>query len=284
MKTILRLTAIAFVIAAPAAIHAQGFIGIHGLASMPLTEMKQARYGNGGGLGIEFLSNPLNARNGVTPKVQFHVGLGGYYLLAGMKRYELMLDSPQTGKADVRASNNVFALQVIGRASTMVNKYIGAYGDVFGGARFLNTTQVISPQTKSSDYEDETSSPMQNSIPATYGLGAGLLFRLTDHIFLDLGTAYTWGTRAKYIAMKDVYQEGNEIRYPTHKTTTDKLLFRAGVSFRLNFADSDDCDCDCGDSKSSGSGYYYDKKTENTPAPKSEPRKQNLLKKNKTDY
>ena len=255
--------------------HAQGFIGIHGLASKPLTEMKQTRYGHGGGLGLEILSNPLNARNGEIPKVQFHLGGGGYYLYTGGRRFEALLDSPQTGMADITAGNHVFALQVIGRVSTIQGR-VGAYADVFGGARFLATNQTISPRIKSSEYEDETSEGKQFAVPATYGLGAGLLFRITNNIFLDMGAAYTWGTKAKYVVMKDVYQEGNEIRYPTQRTTTDKLLFRAGIAFRLNFED-------CGGGYE-GNDYHYDGGTYHTP--RTEPKKPNVIRKNppKVDY
>lgn len=274
MKTYLQLGALALTFIAPAAAKAQGMIGIHGLASLPLTELKQNRYGKGGGVGFEVLSNPLNGQD---RKVDFRLGGGFYYLYTGGKNYELMLDSPQTGMADVAARNNVFALQVVGRFTTPVNHNITAYGDIFGGMRIMNTGQTITPKIKKSDYEDETTTKIQTAFPATYGLGAGFLFRMTDNIYLDMGAAYTWGTKARYIAMRDVYKEGNEIMYPTRRSSTDMLLFRVGVTFKIDFDD-------CGDNdygyESGNNSYHY------TPRNSDGPKKPNLLKKNppKVDY
>jgi hypothetical protein len=101
---------------------------------------------------------------------------------------------------------------------------------------------------------------------------------MTDNIYLDMGAAYTWGTKARYITMHDVRQEGNEIIYPTRRSTTDMLLFRVGVTFKVDF---EDCGGD-NDNRYESNDTRYDY----TPSPAPKNKKPNQLKKNppKVDY
>ena len=222
--------------------HAQMLVDVYGQGALPVFQLKDKGYNNGLGFGFGIMSNPLFNRKIETPAfVNIHAGGSFAFTAFGMKKYELELAEPQSGMADVKVSNINFALTPTIRA-VFGNGKVQPYVDAFGGLQFFNASQTIAPQNYSanSGYEKETQTNLANYTTYFAGLSAGVLFKLSESVFVNTGLSYGWGGNANLLPLKNIEQNGNELNYTFTKSQTNMLLIKFGFTFKAERSDDDD--------------------------------------------
>lgn len=176
------------------------------------------------GGGANFLSRPLET----PPALSFplKLQLGGGYFIAGAGSKKLELNS--NGSESVTFSNSHIGMYGLSRLSVQPGKARrSVYIDFLAGIRCSNATRY---QVKDGDSHDETLHAFTGFLG---GAGAGLLFRMNDHVFLDVGLQ--WQSTApggKFVVMNTVKNSGDGVSYQWQKAPAHVLMFKVAIQFR----------------------------------------------------
>ncbi len=228
------LPALLILLALPKSAKAQMLVDLHAHSALPMQQFKQNGFNTGWGFGFGIMSTPLNGRTIEGPKfVQLHAGGSMSFTSFGRKKYELELAAPQSGMADVKVSNIDFILTPTVRA-VFGKGVVQPYVDAFGGLHFLSATQTVTPQkyTFNSEYEKETQTNLTNAVTYFAGVSAGMLFKLSESVYVNTGVSYGWGGKGNILPLKNIERNGNELTYNFTKSHTDMLLIKLGFTFK----------------------------------------------------
>ena len=217
-------------IASSAVLQAQmhfGFFGMHGSSV-------QSPYRSWGG-GMSMLSGTLT--NDVFP---FRAQLGGGYYVAGAGNNSVT-NASRDETSTVSFSNmqvGVFGLARFTGKSETARRV--PYVDLFGGVQ-NNSSSMSTHYGPKNHHHDCTSESLNSSTGFSAGAGAGVLFRLSNSTFLDVGLQWqSSAANGKFVNMKSIVNSGDGISYQTQKIPAGMLMLKIGLQIRTN---NDGCRC-----------------------------------------
>jgi hypothetical protein len=151
-----------------------------------------------------------------------------------------MINTPVPDNAKVRINNYSLSFYGVLRNAWDFDKYM-LYADFVFGPRGYFTTQTITAENPNlnPDYESvTTNSDVVYTTRFQKGIAAGWLYKLSPHVYADFGFTYALGPKGLVQPLKDLSQDGNEIKYKPKRSDTDILLIRAGFVFKFELSSS----------------------------------------------
>lgn len=208
-------------------------LGLHFMYAKPMFQLEDNRYRNGGSFDLEVLSPSLLKKSSF-----FQFKLGGHidYTGSGTEVLEIELLEPAGELADYRVRNQSVGLHLMGRLTTK-EMAVMPYIDGIIGGRGLFSTNVISLQNESPDYETSTTDFLTSDITFIYGGSLGTLVKLGKNTFADFRVTYSQGSRADFVSLD--HFDADLSTYPNfehtivERTRTPLLFFSAGVVFNI---------------------------------------------------
>ncbi|HTF04624.1 MAG TPA: hypothetical protein VK826_11390 [Bacteroidia bacterium] len=200
-----------------------GFFGIQGSAP-------QSVYRNWGG-GMSVLSGMLSAET-----LPFNTQFGGQYHIAGAGHRSI---DHETGRLSF--SNTQIGVSGMARftGKSQTSRRV-PYLDLSGGIQ-NNASSMIVHTTQANNHDHCTTQSLYSSTGLTGGAGAGILFRLSNSILLDVGLQWQSSTvTGKFVDMKSVVNTSEGISYTTPSVPRGMLLLRIGLYIHTN---NDGCRC-----------------------------------------
>jgi hypothetical protein len=178
---------------------------------------------NAWGGGMNMLYNAMEFKALKSLPLTLQIG-GGYYIAAaGSKRIEL-----NSGVTEVLTFNNshmgLYGMTRFSPAPGSARRTV--YIDFLAGMRYSNATLC---HVKGDEDNDTTLNSFNGFMG---GAGAGILFRINDHVFMDVGVQ--WQAAApggKFVAMNTVRNTGDGVSYQMQKVPANLLVFKIGFHF-----------------------------------------------------
>ncbi len=237
---------------------AQVWMGIYGIRSNTLGSVGPDV---GGGFAMSFLSkgSKLGAEKSTLP---FEIQYGANFLWSGLGNRtfnNVPLLAPQVGLAQVTLSNSFFGINVMGRIS-MPNKSIFIpYADVFGGYRGMYSNININPYYHSYGYKNNSDQTLARVKGLNYGLGGGIMTKLSERVRLDIGVSYTQSFGGgQYVDLSSAYSDASGINLNMKSAPNGIVMFNFGLMFYIEDDGTRSNDCNCKHSRSYGrSGWGW---------------------------
>ncbi len=207
-------------------------IGAHG--AFPQNNLKKTGYSNGGGIHFSAMNKlrPIN-KVGI---YNYQFGLFSDFSWLGHRNFGVMINTPVPDNGKVRINNTSASIYSVLRNAWDFDKYM-LYADLVFGFRSYYTQQTITAENPelNPDYQSVTT---YNDVVFNNrfhkGIAGGFLYRLNPNLYADFGFTYSLGAKGLVQPLKDIYQEGNELRYKPTSSNTDILLIKAGIVFKFN--------------------------------------------------
>jgi|GEM_PF-2802573 len=187
--------------------------------------------GWGGGGNFLFHVCHLGPEKAVMPW-RLQVGVGGYGSGFGKREMAgIPLLPPQSGSAGV-------LLQNMHAGGTLFTRFSRAgasrifYWDVFGGARYMESTIVIRPHNPAPGYEAQTNMTYDWTWALNGGIGAGMKQKLTKHIYFDAELLWSYTEkRCNMISMASASGGIDGLTFDPVKSPKHLMLLKAGIHF-----------------------------------------------------
>lgn len=212
---------------------AQPYLGIHFVGSKAQNTFCDSAYRNGYGFSMEFFSNNL-LRNTPQRAVGLRFGLGWDIQWAGHHSESVILNTPNSDPGKEKFSNTHLGLTASARLTFMPYSRLTPYIDGHVGLRGFYTNQILTMDDPSPEYESSTSNSILSTGTQRYGGSVGLMYRLTNNIYLDTRVTYSKGTAGNWINLNNINYENGVANYDRTRTTTDLLIYHVGFNFRFN--------------------------------------------------
>lgn len=199
-------------------------IGMHG--AFPQKGLKKAEYDKGAGLHMGLITRGMTFKS--QPAYSLHGGFFMDFDWMDRREFDVMLNTPVPDHGRLEVYNSSFGFFGVLRNQFQMGN-TSLYGDLVFGGRSYTTSQTITAKNPflNPEYESTTYSPdvVLTSKPQV-GFGAGLLFKINGNLYGDMGFTYCSGPEGLVQPLKDISQEGNEIRYNPKMADTDILLIK----------------------------------------------------------
>lgn len=160
----------------------------------PINEMQDYNFGTAYGGSFYGLYN-------MTPNLglaQFHIG-GRFRLgLTEARRNEVELSNPANALADRLIYNTLADLDLVLRANWAPGYRFQPYAEFFIGGRFTGTEETIRLRRTPAGYDKRNSENIVQGANLKIGTTSGLLIKLKQHIFLDMGISYVTSGRTRF--------------------------------------------------------------------------------------
>lgn len=218
--------------------NAQSYWTFGGHGAFPQNELKKAGYDNGGGIHLGIMGRMRPATS--TGIYNFQWGVFSDVSWLGHKDFGVMINTPVPDNAKVRINNYSLSFYGVLRNAWDFDKYM-IYGDLIFGPRGYFTKQTITAENPNLNPDYESVTTYDDVVYTTRfqrGIAAGFLYKLHPNVYADFGFTYATGPKGLVQPLKDVFQEGNEIRYNPMRSETDILLIRAGFVFKIQINSS----------------------------------------------
>ncbi len=148
-------------------------------------------------------------------------------------------------RVDVTTSNNIFFMHLFGRVQENFGIFV-PYIEGLVGFSYLSTDSKIEDIGSNNDDDEIASDTQLEDWTSNYGLGGGLMIKLTEFenedtsyfktsiLYLDLKVKYIFGGKAEYLKEGDISQgPNNEILFDASRSETDFITYQIGVTFHL---------------------------------------------------
>jgi len=221
-----------------ASTNAQSYWTFGGHGAFPQNELKKSGYDNGGGVHLGIMGRMRPATSTGIYNFQWGVFTDASWL--SHKNFGVMINTPVPDNGKVRINNYSLSFYGVLRNAWDFDKYM-LYADFVFGPRGYFTNQTITAENPNlnPDYESLTTNrDVVHTTRFQKGIAAGFLYKLSPHVYADFGFTYAMGPKGLVQPLKDVFQEGNEIRYKPKRADTDILLIRAGFVFKIQLNSS----------------------------------------------
>ena len=195
----------------------------------------------GGGMGMGLYSPAVNILKPQTPhsEAPLAIRFGGDMMFdfIGYKTFRhVPLQSPESGNAEVDVSNMFYNLNTGLRLTTSAfSGRLIPYLDLNAGYRLVNSDMNIYPDDKE---KDKTFDKLESVKGFCMSIGAGAIVALTkdNDICLNVGIGLNHsGASGKFVDMSRVQRIGNSIDYYTRPSIDDYMVFRAGITAKLDY-------------------------------------------------
>lgn len=206
--------------------------GFH--AALPQNGLKKANYDDGGGFHMGWITRGLSFNK--NSPYSLHSGFVMDFDWLDRREFDVQLNTPVPDMGRVEIYNSSFGFFGVLRNQFDYGR-AGFYGDLLFGGRSYTTTQQITAKNPllNPDYESTTTFPdVVVTSKTQFGFGGGMLYKLGRSVYADLGFTYCMGPEGLVQPLRDIQQEGNEIRYAPRKAVTDILLIRGSLVFKLH--------------------------------------------------
>ena len=231
----------------------------------------------GGGFGMNFLSKNISlnqsmssvaSKRGIATekldvresgmKVQF--GGNFFYSWIGQKSFDAVpLLAPQTGLAKVDLTNAMWGINFMTRFSYVNKTIFTPYVDGYVGYRNMYSTINVYPNDKqttstSQQHANQNDKPLASINGLNYGVGGGILTKLSDIVQLDLGVIYSEAYQSGHLVdLKSAYADKSGINANYKNGPNGMVMIKVGLLFYIRPCDSSKEDCNCsGNGSSSG--------------------------------
>jgi hypothetical protein len=265
MKTLLLL----IFLSATSSVFGQSFLSFGAFGAYPQNDFKKAPYKSGYGGSVYWVSRHF----AVSGPYNFQYGFYGDWCKLGHRDFSVTLNTPVPDNGKLRVRNESLGFYGVLRNSYDLGKY-QPYADLVFGPRVFNTVQIVTPENpdRNPDYEKKTTSDhVVFTSRFHYGVAGGTLIQLAEKAWLDVGFTYTLGNAGIVQPLRDLTQEGNELRYKYTKVKTDFLLIRLGFVFEITPVNSHS-----EEPSELDQNYYYNSEGRSIPSPSSGKKKNEI--------
>ena len=192
---------------------AQWKFTLFGVQSNPLFNMKHQGYLSGAGLGA-------GAYYMISPETLFSLDLGGS--IYGSSSGSRSGDSPI---GNYTVSNGFTAAVLEGRVLMNLKKW-SPYIEMHYGSVGYNTTEEV----------QMVSEQLLQVTTTNVGAGIGVLYKVADNFYFDLGVAFNSGSPADFLDLHSFTSQDQVIDYNINNANSNMLIIKLGLAFSVDFS------------------------------------------------
>jgi opacity protein-like surface antigen len=203
----------------------------------------------GGGFGLGIFS-PAIGGSIFGSGAEFRLGADFYLTGLGHKTMEnVPLLAPQTGNAKARLSETLFGFNAVARISFPWSEKVSPYVDAFAGLRAVSTDISVTAYNYQPGYDKTSSDNLDNASSFNYGLAGGLLISINKNIKLNTAVLFSRSQNPGAINnIQTASMEGTSIAMDKKAVSRDIIIYKVGLTFKINPSKKSDC-CHCNDSR-----------------------------------
>lgn len=201
----------------------------------------------------EFADGGFNYGNGVTfdvfydlspnqTKVAFHSGLHIGAIIGKGKKDKITLADPAEAAAKTYLYNAIFDVKLLGRVILFPQVKWSPYVEGFGGLRTSAGHERINLIGTHLGYEDVTSEQVVSNVNWVFGGAAGILFRLSSRVDLDLRASFDHSPKLEYINMDSYEKIEENLIYDFSKTSGTDYTLHIGFRVKIGCDNSSNQD------------------------------------------
>jgi hypothetical protein len=194
--------------------------------------------------------------------------LGGDLYFSSLDRRTIRnvpLQEPQSGEAKVKLNESLFGFNGVARFSLPWNETFSPYLDAFAGLRVISTGITITPNNYQPGYEKSSSDNLETAFSFNYGATAGMLVSLGPNVKLNAGVMFSRSHQPGSIGnIHSALPESKGLVMDNKSLPRDMILFKLGVTFRIDPSSGSGNDCCCRSERRSYGGGVFSRSAPST--------------------